>query len=185
MKESNLQPFSVFGDTLRSLRVKNRKTLAEVSGAVEVPQTVLEAYEKGEKRPTEDILLLLIQHFQLKDLQAKELWRLAGYEQMTEEGHYFVNDDDGESVHAGKTAYVYTDDMRVVYTDLVHVMVNNYGVIMNFMQGAGPQNKPLAVARVGMSKEHARSIIELLKATLDQQPLPQQQKLLPPSKSKE
>ena len=51
---------------------------------------------------------------------------------------------------------------------MVHVMVNNYGVIMNFMQGAGPNNQPLAVARIGMSREHAKSVLEVLQKTLDQ-----------------
>jgi hypothetical protein len=51
---------------------------------------------------------------------------------------------------------------------MIQVMVNNYGVIINFMQGAGPANQPLAVSRVGMSKEHARSVLEVLQKTLDQ-----------------
>jgi hypothetical protein len=44
---------------------------------------------------------------------------------------------------------------------------------MNFMQGAGPNNQPLAVSRVGMSKEHARTIIDVLQKTLDQADNPQ------------
>ena len=39
---------------------------------------------------------------------------------------------------------------------------------MTFLQGAGPNNQPLAVSRVGMSKEHARSVLEVLKKTLEQ-----------------
>ena len=85
-----------------------------------------------------------------------------------------------------KTVFVSPEDARIVYTDMVQVMVNNYGVIMNFMQGAGPQNQPLAVSRVGMSKEHAKSILELLRATLEQseQEDPQVQRQLPHSTQK-
>ncbi len=57
-------------------------------------------------------------------------------------------------------------DARIVYTDMVHVMVNNYGVIMNFMQTAGPGSQPLAVSRIGMSREHAQSVLEVLQKTL-------------------
>jgi hypothetical protein len=51
---------------------------------------------------------------------------------------------------------------------MIQVMVNNYGVIINFMQGAGPGSQPMAVSRVGMSKEHARSVLEVLQKTLEQ-----------------
>jgi len=111
---------------------------------------------------------LLIQHFALKDDDATELWRLAGYsDSPMDEAQYFMNDDFG-SAKATQTVSISHDDARIVYTDMVQVMVNNYGVIINFMQGAGPGNNPLAVSRVGMSKEHAKSILEVLKTTLDQ-----------------
>jgi hypothetical protein len=59
-------------------------------------------------------------------------------------------------------------------------MVNNYGVVMNFMQGGGPNMQPLAVARVGMSKEHAKSVLDVLKQTLSQSEQgPTLQKALP------
>jgi transcriptional regulator with XRE-family HTH domain len=167
MGQLNMQPFSVFGQALKGLRVAQKKTPAEVSGAVEISEQKLLEYELGKERPSEDILLLLIQHFQLQDTQAKELWRLAGYDQPLDDTRYFITDDSGE-VKQSKTVFVSPEDARIVYTDMVQVMVNNYGVIMNFMQGAGPQNQPLAVSRVGMSKEHAKSILELLRATLEQ-----------------
>ena len=37
------------------------------------------------------------------------------------------------------------------------------------MQTTGPNNQPLAVSRIGMSKEHAKSVLELLQQTLNQQ----------------
>jgi hypothetical protein len=59
-------------------------------------------------------------------------------------------------------------DVRIVYTDMLHVSVNDYGVVMNFLQGSGPKNPPLAIARVGMSREHAKSVLEVLQKTLAQ-----------------
>lgn len=167
MGQLHMQPFSVFGQALKGLRVAQKKTPAEVSGAVEISEKKLLEYELGKERPSEDILLLLIQHFQLQDAQAKELWRLAGYNQPLDDTRYFITDDEGD-IKQSRTVFVTPEDARIVYTDMVQVMVNNYGVIMNFMQGAGPQNQPLAVSRVGMSKEHAKSILELLRATLEQ-----------------
>jgi hypothetical protein len=45
-------------------------------------------------------------------------------------------------------------------------MVNNYGVVINFMQAGGSDNQPVAVARVGMSREHAESVVQVLQQTL-------------------
>lgn len=166
MGESQSKPFKSFGEVLKKLRSKASKTPAEVSGAVEIDESRLKAFENGEQRPSEDILLLLIQHFQLKDEQADELWKLAGYNGDPQAEHFFINDEQGNPQQV--TVSVTPHDARIVYTDMIQVMVNNYGVIINFLQGAGPSNQPLAVSRVGMSKEHARSVLEVLKKTLDQ-----------------
>lgn len=176
MGNNKKQPYRSFGEVLKKLRASASKTPAEVSGAVEIDETRLKKYEAGEQRPTEDILLLLIQHFNLKDDQASELWKLAGYSGNPEEEKYFINDEFGGAQQV--SVAVSQQDARIVYTDMIQVMVNNYGVIVNFMQGAGPSNQPLAVSRVGMSKEHARSVIEVLQRTLDQADNPPEQKLL-------
>jgi transcriptional regulator with XRE-family HTH domain len=187
MGQPNKQPFSIFGNVLQDARTQLKKTRAEVSGAVEISEDQLEKFENGEKRPTEDILHLLIQHFQLREDQAAEWWRLAGYEKAQERAFY-SNDDLAMHNKDIQSLMYEAEDDPIVYTDMVQIMVNNYGVIMNFMQGAGSKSRPLAVARVGMSKEHARSVLQLLQTTLSQADSVQsqtelsQQKLLPGSK---
>jgi transcriptional regulator with XRE-family HTH domain len=162
------QPFSTFGQALKKLRQDTSESQMEVSGAVEIDLGSLRKYEQGADRPAEDVLLLLIQHFSLKDPEANELWRLAGYENIPmEEARYMTNDDFGDPRFI-YPVNMYHDDGPIVYTDMVQVMVNNYGVVMNFMQGMGAHGGPLAVARVGMSRDHAKSVLEVLKKTLDQ-----------------
>ena len=167
MSDNIPQPFSAFGHALKKLRESYSKSQIELSGAVEVDLSKLVDFELGKARPTEDVLLLIIQHFDLADSAAGELWRLAGYESTFEDGQYFVNDDEGMPKQT-KTVMISREDARIVYTDMVQVMVNNFGVIINFLQGAGPNNQPLAVSRIGMSKEHAKSVLEVLKKTLEQ-----------------
>jgi transcriptional regulator with XRE-family HTH domain len=167
MKKSDLQPFSSFGLALKNLRTKHNKTCAEVSGAVEIDEQKLLEFEEGRHRPTEDVLLLIIQHFDLIDDDAKDLWRLAGYSESFDDSKYFINDDTSD-IHNSKTVMITPHDARIVYTDMIQVMVNNFGVIINFMQGAGAGTSPLAVSRVGMSKEHAKSVIDVLTKTLQQ-----------------
>lgn len=162
-KDAQEQPFRSLGDQLRSLREARTESLAEVSGAVEIEIETLAAYEKGKSRPEEEILLLLISHFATKDDEATKLWQLAGYDQDQLPASNMMNDEQGA---VQPSVMVMPADARIAYTDMVHVMANNYGVVMNFMQGAGPGNQPLAVARIGMSKEHARSVLEVLQKTL-------------------
>jgi DNA-binding XRE family transcriptional regulator len=163
-KKSGKRPYSKLGGRLRSIRENRKETLSEVSGAVEIDVQSLEQIEGGEVRPNEDILLLLISYFDIADETANNLWELAGYADSKTLGAQQTSSFDlGQPV-----AMVMPMDLRVVYTDMVHVMINNYGVVMNFMQGAGPNNQPLAVARIGMSREHAESVLEVLQQTLSQ-----------------
>ncbi len=163
MSEPNKQnPFETLGTQLRQLREKRQETLAEVSGAVEIEPDSLSAMEDGTVRPGEDILLLLISHFAAKEDVATKLWELAGFDKDELPVQNVAN-----NVHVQtQNGVVVPGDTQIVYTDMVHVMVNNYGVIMNFMQTAGQDNQPMAVSRVGMSKEHAKSVLEVLQKTL-------------------
>lgn len=142
------------------MRVSRQESLAEVSGAVEIDIEDLTTFEHGSRRPNEDILLLLISHFGIKEEEAEKLWNLAGYDKI---GAPSASSDNQINK---PTVMVTPDDLKIVYTDMVHVAVNNYGVIMNFMQGSGPESQPLAIARVGMSREHAQSVVEILQKTL-------------------
>lgn len=170
------QPFEQLGGQLRLLREKHQESLAEVAGAVEIETETLTAIEQGIQRPVEDILLLLISHFGAKEDTATKLWELAGYDQdelpaQTTTHNNISQDASGVIVLPGEA--------RIVYTDMVHVMVNNYGVVMNFMQTAGPGSQPLAISRIGMSKEHAQSVLEVLQKTLSMH----QPKTLPNAKN--
>ena len=164
--ENKKRPYKPLGSHLKQMREKRSETLAEVSGAVEIDSDSLIAFEEGIERPVEDILLLLISHFSAKEDQATKLWELAGYDQNELPTQNMVNNTEGQAQNG---VVVLPGDARIVYTDMVHVMVNNYGVVMNFMQTAGPNNQPLAVSRIGMSKEHAQSVLEVLQKTLSLQ----------------
>lgn len=159
------KPFQALGNKLKSVREQQKQSMAEVSGAVEIDNDVLEKIESGEQRPSEDILLLMISHFDLKDEEAARLWELAGYSDTKSASAEQRNIFDLNQ----PVAMLMPMDLRVVYTDMVHVIVNDFGVVMNFMQGTGQNNQPLAVARIGMSKEHAQSVLEILQQSLHQQ----------------
>jgi transcriptional regulator with XRE-family HTH domain len=166
MNDINSQsPYRSLGRQLKELRTRVNESLAEASGAVEIDARDLAGFELGKSRPAEDVLLLLISHFGVKDDEAVKLWEMAGYG---------MDKIPSAQVNNIEQLPLLSSDNRVLFTDIVDIVVNKYGVVMNFMQ-TGPGNSTTHVARVGMSREHAKSILQILQATLDkteQQNLP-------------
>jgi transcriptional regulator with XRE-family HTH domain len=154
--------YKPFGSKLKSIREQAKESLAELSGAVEVDTTLLSTIEEGKIQPTEDLVLLIISHFALKEDEALKMWELAGYAQ-EQTGLTSVTNEQGAP---SQTAFVSSGDARIVYTDMVHVSANKYGVVINFLQGLGANNQPMAVSRIGMSHEHAKSMLEVLEETI-------------------
>lgn len=167
-------PYRRLGERLESLRKQLKESVPEVSGAVELDTDIITSYEKGETRPSEDVLDLLINHFDIRDDEADELWDLAGYS---------PGDENSPPVIGIPNLVVMPLDNRTIYTDTANISVNGFGVVMTFMQN-GSDNQPVAVSRVGMSVEHAKSVYEVLGKTLAQAEAKQAQKLLPDQKNK-
>ena len=178
MNEPQLRPFRPLGQRLKTLRDQASESLAEASGAVEIDVKLLASFELGQSRPSEDVLLLLISHFGAKDDDAVRMWEMAGYG-VSQLPIAHLNSDDDQSLP--------NDEQPVLFTDIVDIVVNNYGVVMHFMQNSGPNTKPNAVARVGMSREHAKSVLQILQVTLAQTEKNQphtSKKLITPDNSK-
>ncbi|CAN5610699.1 hypothetical protein BH23PAT2_BH23PAT2_06410 [soil metagenome] len=154
----------LLGNELKKLRVNLRESAAEVSGSVEIDIDELVRFENGEARPSEEILLLLISHFGLTDSKADKLWGLAGYSNEDKRSDSIMLDIE-QMQQAG--AFVLPNDAKILYTDVMHAIATANGITVNFMQSAGPMGKPMIVSRVGMSKEHAKSMIELLQRIID------------------
>jgi len=166
MNENKQLPYKPFGAILRRLRERNRESIAEVSGAVEIDEHVLDEIESGIERPSEDILLLLISHFSVEDDKAAELWQLAGYDQGADDGRGHEHDHDRETNNRQQTLMIMIDP-RVMYSDTMEVTANQKGVVLNFSQTAGQSDgQPLTVARIGMSREQAKLVMGVLHQAL-------------------
>ena len=153
------QPFKSLGDKLKVIRQKLHESVAEVSGAVEIDEQALQRFEQGHERPSEDILMLLINHFGMKDDEAAGLWQLAGYDQPGRDQH--VHNDPNRTM-----VMIMAVDPRIIYSDGVQVTANTSGVTLNFSQGVGtPQ--VMTTARIGMSREQAYGLLSTLQYTLN------------------
>lgn len=161
MKRGN-NPYKSLGDELARIRTRIQESVAEVSGAVEISDDQLAAFEHGDARPSEDILQLIITHFNLKDEESDHLWDLAGYDDNKPQAEHIHN----EPYTQQPALMLMPLDARIVYSDSFQVSVNQYGVVMNFIQNTGQNNQQVPIARVGMSLDHAKRIIETLQQTI-------------------
>jgi transcriptional regulator with XRE-family HTH domain len=162
-------PYKMLGIKLRRLREAAKQTLAQVSGAVEIDTQKLMNIEAGREQPSEDILLLLISHFDVPDKDALGLWESAGY------GANDVPETD--YLPKQQIFMVMPFDNRILYSDNAGVEINDSGVVINFLQSHG--NQPIPVSRIGMSKEQAQKLLLALTHSIKQASLPKVPKTLP------
>lgn len=179
-EQPNPNPFKPLGGHLKFLREQSRQSLAEVSGAVEIDQSALERIEDGVERPAEDVLLLLISYFGMKDQEAVQLWELAGY---TGELPDHIHASDDLPPGNKNVVMVLAMDMRTVYTDGLEVVTNPAGVTITYTQTIG-QNKVAPVARLGMSYQQAEQVMLTIEQALLKAKYQSGPRLLPPSSVK-
>jgi len=158
------QPYEILGALLRKLRESKKESLADVSGAVEMDEKTIAGYEKGSARPSEDILLLLINHFGIQDDKAAELWDIAGYDQPQSSSGHQQSEEHFEK--RTQQAMMVMLDPRIMYTDGIEVFASKEGVVMNFHQRAGTPGQPLVVSRIGMSRDQAQTFMGLIHKVL-------------------
>jgi hypothetical protein len=150
-------PFATLGTHLKYLREQSRESLAEVSGAVEIDEAALGRIEAGLERPDEEILLLLISHFDMQDQEAVQLWELAGYD-----GEVPEQIRPADTVPGSKSVVMLLAlDTRTMYTDGVEAKAGPGGITLNFTQANG-RGEAAPVARLGMSYEQAEEAMRAL-----------------------
>lgn len=172
-------PFKTLGTHLRYLREQSEETTAEVSGAVEIDEQQLLQIESGFERPSEDILLLLISHFDLQEQTAVQLWQLAGYDGSPETVR-LSQDPETQQLGQAKAVVMLALDARIIYSDSFDVACNTAGVTLNFSQQSGLDDQKNVVSRLGMSYEQAEQVVRDLQRALLNAEYSKGPKTLPP-----
>lgn len=175
-------PHKLFGRQLKTMRQKLQESLGEVSGAVEIAVEQLDRYERGAELPNEDILMLLICHFNLGDDEAVALWELAGYDLNDRRLQSDRGDDaeENQQNNAPVPVMMITLDNRVLYTNHSDVVGDEAGLVINFMQSDGNKQR-YPVSRVGMSYEQAAQLVQNLQRALMHRKYLSGPKQLPPT----
>lgn len=164
-------PFKTLGTRLKYLRERSRESVAEVSGAVEIDEDELMRIEQGVERPSEEILMLLMSHFNMQDTEAVQVWELAGYD--AKNGPEIAGISTDDVLSSKPVVMLLAVDVRTQYTDGVDITADNAGVTMTFTQqtsmqrdGQNAQNGTQPVAKVGMSLEQAAAVSNALQQAL-------------------
>jgi transcriptional regulator with XRE-family HTH domain len=161
-EQENMQPFKTLGTRLKYLRERSQETIAEAAGAVEIDADSLERIENGVERPSEEILMLLMSHFNMQDSEAVQVWELAGYDRRLGPDMP-INPD--ELFNGKPVVMLLAVDVRTQYTDGVDIAADAAGVTMAFTQQGG-QGATQPVARVGMSLQQAEAVALALQQAL-------------------
>lgn len=162
---------------MRGLRERARESVLEVSYAIEIDEKTLESIEAGRELPDEDILMLLISHFDVKDSDAVKLWELAGYSNQSDKDAG-VNDDQ----LLKQVMMVIPFDNRISFSDTAHIDSKETGLVISFAQSAGNQ-QPQTTARIGMSIEQAKNLHNQLTKSLEDLMAPRVIRALPAPKN--
>jgi transcriptional regulator with XRE-family HTH domain len=158
-------PFKMLGNHLKYLREQLKESLVEVSGAVEIETTDLERIEQGQERPSEDILLLLIQHYDMHDQEAVKLWELAGYDGENSPHKNKLDASTASLLQSKQMVMLLAMDVRTMYSDGVDININQAGLTLNFTQTTG-DGQHVPVGRIGMSYDQAAQVMKTLEQAM-------------------
>ncbi len=176
----NSHPYVGLGNQLRKMREQRKRSVEEVSGALEINETELKKIEEGLIRPNEDIMMLFISYYNMPDQEASYLWKLAKYESSIEDHLDFdpIIDDQDFMSSAKPVIMIIPAEPKALFTDSVDITWNHSGLTMDFSQ-ATPKGK-LSVAKVGMSLEQAQELKKILETAILYSKNSSKRKLIPP-----
>ena len=163
-KQGSKQPYKLLGIRLKLIRQKLQESVAEVSGAVEIDTDMLENFEFGAERPSEDLLMLLISHFGMRDDEAVSLWELAGYDSAHRNNTPLSDESSNKQL---PITMMLALDTRILYSDGINVSANPNGIVVSFTQNV-TNNQTVPIARVGMSREQAQNVMQVLHQAMNQ-----------------
>lgn len=164
--------FKSFGNIIRSYRDKRGETITQAAKVMGMGRSYLSKLEHGHEQPSQKILSDLVSHYSLSKVEAIHLSELAGYEG----GVVAVNPIQRKEVFKMEKKQIpkgkkfkeikVPDNIQVLYSDSVFVTSSQWGVVFDFAQNVGSTNTQNVVARIGMSKEHARALMNVIQKRL-------------------
>lgn len=160
---------------IKSYRLLQKESITSAAKAMGINRTYLSKLENGHITPSLDVLNLLIKHYSLSQQESSLLSKLANHGggglmlenfERKEEPRMEEKIIPEPNLSKGVRINV-SDKTPVLYTDSVFVTSSQYGVVFDFAQNMASTNQQNIVARVGMSREHAKALLKVLQERLE------------------
>lgn len=160
----------MIGKEIRTIRKAANESLAETAEALGIDRSHLNKIELGAYKPSLQLLNTILAHFSVEGIKANQLRDLLARGPVE---HVVVGSPGERSTDMAQQAPVQQQPVGqvsldpaknpVVYTDSTFVSSTDYGLVLDVAQtvGGNPQQN-FVVARVGMSFDHAKKLIEVM-----------------------
>ncbi len=158
------------GAELRKIRQESGETLVNVASSVGIDRSHLTKVELGQDKPSETLLNSLIAHFSLERVKASRLWGLAGFSSrliiIEKKGRKELSMNEKivskKQPVANVNVSIDPSARPVLYSESVFIQSSDFGLTMDFAQQIGSSDQQFVVARIGMSFDHAKKMLEVL-----------------------
>lgn len=165
-----------FGKLIKQIREKSGENITSASKTIGVDRSYLSKIESGNEKTSLPVFNRLISHYSISKEVTLLLASLIGYEGgqgvvMFDNSQREVKNkmdekkvnikDEFKDQQQGVNVNLSVDRVPILYTDSVFISSNNYGIVMNVAQSVDNKNQQI-VARVGMSRDHAKALAEVL-----------------------
>lgn len=181
MSTHDKDKYGALGARLKFLREQWQQSIRDVCSTLEIDEKMLRAFEAGKIAPPVEVLDMLISHFLLTEDQAQDLRELAEDQRDDTENSLTSSVED---MLTKQLVMFMPVDTRVVYTDSMQATITDSGVVLQFMQQTG-NGQSIPISRVGMSRQHAERVIEVLQNSLKHHDQHGQKKLPSPDNNKQ
>lgn len=161
-----------FSSKLRSYLSLKRESISSLADAIAVNRSYLSHVANGRQKPSSDLVSKIINYFKLGPSEAEELHLLVGNNSPNinlDEAKGVTNKVKSGQLPSGKVPdqtknieLNFPNNSMVLYSDSALVSSNPFGIVFDFAQTVANTNRQNVVARVGMSVEHARALLDAL-----------------------
>jgi transcriptional regulator with XRE-family HTH domain len=164
-----MQQINVLGQELRSMRNSASESLLDTAKALGVDRTHLNKIELGSYKPSKKLLDEILAHFSVEGVKASQLRDLLKHGKVEhvviggfKEGDKGMNNE-LQTVQQPNQVTVDPSKVQVVYTDSTIVSSSDYGLVLDVAQTVtGNPQQQFVVARIGMSFDHAKRLLEVI-----------------------
>jgi transcriptional regulator with XRE-family HTH domain len=161
------------GELVREERVKHNLSLADLGRRLNLDRTLISKVENGRYSPTTNFLQRIIEVFSLDTDRANLLWHYSGKPVVFVETNNHKMENVAMSTPETRPVPVPAMNVSVnpaqtpvLYSDMMGVTSSEFGMVFDFGQRVNTTNNATIVARVGVSYDHARKIMEAIQNEL-------------------